>query len=262
MIRKPKKKTQPNIQQQRRRHHWKTRLTFITLLILFLGLSLTAYLKKNQIIQQYNRTVQSIIGWTASSGLVVDEIFISGRHHTSQKEILKAIGIKAGDPMLNFDISYAKNNLEKIGWVQQVTLQRRWPNTIYVHLIERSPMALWQHNKKIRVVDQSGKVLKGVSADRHPNLPVIIGMNAPKKLPKLLKNLMSVPGLFERTTSATWVGNRRWNLSLDKNVTLLLPEQDVEGALKRFQKYEKNHKISLNAFHKIDLRLKNRLIID
>jgi cell division protein FtsQ len=123
-------------------------------------------------------------------------------------------------------------------------------------------MALWQHNKKIHVVDQSGKVLSGVSAKDYNDIPIIIGLNAPDNLSKLLNDLEACPDLLPRITSATWVGNRRWNLSLGKNLTLLLPEQDVQDALKRFKRYEKQHKISVNVLQKIDLRLKNRLIID
>lgn len=257
-----KKKTETDIQRQRRLHHWKARLTFTLVTIGVLGLSLTAYLNKKTIEKSYNDVLQKVIKWTADSGLVVDEIFIAGRHHTPQKDILKAIRIKAGDPMLNFDMTHAKNGLEKLDWIAHATIQRRWPDTIYIHLKERSPMALWQHKKTLYVVDQSGQVLSGISAHNHSNLPVIIGPNAPKNLPGLLKDLMVFPGLLERITSATWVGNRRWNLSLGKELVLLLPEQDVQDALKRFQKYEKHHKISMNAFHKIDLRLKNRLIID
>ncbi len=257
-----KKKTETDIQKKRRLHHWKVRLTFIAVIIFIIVFSGTVYLKRKAIQQSYENLVDKFIIWTANSGLVVDEIFIAGRHNTNQKDILKAIGIKTGDPMLNFDMSHAKNNLEKLNWIAHSSIQRRWPDTIYIHLKERSPMALWQQKKKLNVVDQSGKVLSGISTDNHSNLPVIIGPNAPKKLPKLIEDLAVFPGLLERVTSAIWVGNRRWNLSLGKDLTLLLPEQDVQSALKRFQKYEKHHKISMNAFHKIDLRLKNRLIID
>src|SRR5579871_417710 len=73
-----------------------------------------------------------------------------------RETILSALDARPGTPMLAIDPARAKEKLESLPWVHSAVIERRFPDTISVHLVERVPMALWQHGGKIELIDRTG----------------------------------------------------------------------------------------------------------
>src|SRR5690348_13037155 len=82
---------------------------------------------------------------TARLGLVVTDIRVEGRETTDRETILTALGARPGTPILAMSPRRAKEQLETLPWVRSAVVERRLPDTLYVRLIERRPLALWQH---------------------------------------------------------------------------------------------------------------------
>ena len=53
--------------------------------------------------------------------------------------------------------------------------------------------------------------------------------------------------------------NKRWDLYFKNNLIIKLPNQNIDDAIKLFNKFQKEKKIKKNSI--IDLRLLNRIII-
>mgnify|MGYP000907584038 FL=1 len=154
-----------------------------------------------------------------------------------------------------------RRRIQKLRWVRMVTLERHWPDTLFIHLEERKPFALWQHQKILHLVDLEGAVIPTADFSPFMHLPLITGEKAAPHLPQLLEALSHFPDLKKRVISAAWVGNRRWDAYLDNKVVLMLPEENAEDALERFMKYEKTHRLTQTARKRIDLRIPKRIII-
>jgi len=195
-------------------------------------------------------------------GLTVENIFISGRNKITHAEILSALGVNIHTPMVFFNMKEAHARLKTLPWVQSATIERHWPDTLFIHLEERIPLALWQDQQQIYLVDKEGVVISEHDLKDFIHLPSITGPHAARHLPKLLHALSDFPEIQKSVVSATWVGNRRWNIHLDNKITLMLPEQDLVKALNRFRKYEETHKLSQEARKCVDLRIPQRIIIE
>ena len=70
-----------------------------------------------------------------------------------QREIARMLGIKIGTPMLYVDVDEARARLEALPWVKSAEVRRVWPDRISVHIVERRPVALWQNEGDVVVVD-------------------------------------------------------------------------------------------------------------
>jgi cell division protein FtsQ len=210
---------------------------------------------------QAERTVVAAYRFTADLGLAVDDVLVEGRRRTRRSAILDALEVGRGSPTLAFDPRVAKERLEALPWIRQVRIERRLPDTIFVKLIEREPLALWQVNGKISVIDDGGEVIAGAEAGRFTDLLLVVGEGAPRHAATLLRVLESEPDLRGLVDAAVWVGGRRWNIRLEGGIDVRLPESDLARAWAQFARIERQHGLLDRDVAVIDLRLPDRLVV-
>jgi cell division protein FtsQ len=198
---------------------------------------------------------------SAALGLRVADIRVEGRATTDRETILAALGAHPGTPILAIDPERAKRQLESLPWVHSALIERRLPDTIFVRLVERQPMALWQHGGKIELIDRSGAVIPVARLDRFAKLPMVVGQDAAGEAAELLAMLSSQPDLAARVTAAVDVGGRRWNLRIDNSIDVLLPSYDPAAAWADLARLQRNTAILQREVQAIDMRLPDRLVV-
>ncbi len=198
---------------------------------------------------------------SAELGFRVADIRVEGRATTDRDTILKALGARLGTPILAVDPVRAKQQLESLPWVRSALIERRLPDTIYVRLVEREPMALWQHGGKIELIDRTGAVIPVTRLDRFAKLPMVVGEDAARHAAALLAILSSEPDLAARVTAAVDVGGRRWNLRIDNSIDVLLPSDDPAAAWADLARLQRNDAILQRDVQAIDMRLPDRLVV-
>ena len=75
-------------------------------------------------------------------GLKVDEILVIGRRETAQKDLLAAVRLARGAPILAFDLQAARKRIEALPWIKTVSVERMLPDTVLLNIKERRPLAL------------------------------------------------------------------------------------------------------------------------
>lgn len=197
----------------------------------------------------------------ASSGLAVAEIFVTGRSETGQPEILKSLNVKRGQSILAFDPANARQRLLKLGWVKDVRVERRLPDTVIVYLEERRPLALWQRKGRHLLIDREGVVITRRNLGRFSSLPVVLGKGAPQNAANLMDMLAQQPALFTQVEAAVRIGDRRWNLRMKNGIDINLPEEAAADAWTRLANLVAEHRIFDRDVAVIDLRLPDRLVV-
>jgi cell division protein FtsQ len=198
---------------------------------------------------------------SAAFGLTVADIRVEGRETTDRQTILDALGAGPGTPILAVSPRRAKERLEALSWVRSAVIERRLPDTIYVRLVERKPLALWQHNGKIELIDGEGGVIPVPRLDRFAKLPMVVGPDAATHAAALLAMLASEPDLAGRVTAAVRVGGRRWNLRIDNAVDVLLPADAPAAAWAELAGLERSSAVLKRNVQAVDLRLPDRLVL-
>ena len=225
-------------------------------------LSIPTYLiKSGWVSQQVGRLQDSVIARTAKAGLVADNIFITGRTETAPGDVTLALGITKDQALLHFDPATARTQLEKLTWVKQARVERRFPNTVLVTLTERQPIGFYQKNEKLVLVDESATILATDGLNRWAGLPVLVGEGSPQAAPRIIEALQAHPDILHRVKALTLLNQRRWNLRLTNNVDVLLPEADPATALDRLQRAQDDSKVMDKDVLSIDLRQGDRMIV-
>ena len=194
-------------------------------------------------------------------GLTVREVIVEGRSKTRKSVLLQALQVSEGDNILAINITEMKDRINKLPWVKSARIERHFPNKISLTLFERTPMARWQTNRMLKLIDVHGDVIPIVDLTRFSNLPIIIGKNAPKIAGQILNTLSNEPHLFRRVKSLTLVSDRRWDVQLDNQINVHLPEKNPGKAWAHLATVEQGHNIFGDQVQGIDMRLENQLII-
>ena len=198
---------------------------------------------------------------TADLGLTVENVYSVGHHEANPAAILTALGNQRGAPLLAFSPQPARARLVALDWVESATIERRLPNTIHVHIVERRPFALWQHNQLIQIIDRSGAVINSHDVPRYSHLPLIVGADAPRHATPLFDTLGSERAVAKQVVSAVWIGARRWDLHFDNGLTVSLPETSTDQAWRRLVYLLGIYDVQEDRITAIDLRLPGRAIL-
>jgi cell division protein FtsQ len=195
----------------------------------------------------------------AHIGLAVTSVEVEGRHEASPEAILAALGVERGSPILALDPAAAKARLEALPWIRAAAVERHFPDTIRVRLVERQPVAFWQRHNKLVLVDRDGVELATDHLDSYGSLLVLVGDDAPTQAGALHELLATEPALASRVEAAVRVGARRWNLRLVGGVEIELPELDPIAAWHRLADADRSDHLLERNILTVDLRLPDRL---
>jgi cell division protein FtsQ len=211
------------------------------------------------------QSATAVRGWfyetSARAGLSVQDVLAEGRERTSKSDILAALEVRRGSPILAVSPADAKARLEALPWVRRAIVERRFPDTFFVSLEERHPIALWQRDGALTVIDQAGDPIPGASLSEFASLPIVVGEDAPRHALELLTMLQDQPDLGSRVTAAVRVSGRRWNVRLDDGIDVHLPMNDPAAAWAKLAVMNRRHAVLGRDVMTIDLRLPDRMVV-
>ncbi|MGH6898884.1 MAG: cell division protein FtsQ/DivIB [Geminicoccaceae bacterium] len=199
-----------------------------------------------------------LLAWSGQAGLAVRDVYVEGRRRTPQQVLRARLGIEIGMPILAVDPGATRQRLEQLGWIEQASVARMLPDAVQIRLLERQPLALWQQGGRFEVIDRRGIVIEDALShhpEQYAHLRVLVGDDAPQSAAALFALLSTEPVLSNRVIAATRVGERRWNLHLDNQVDVWLPEHDVLGAWRLLAQKARDEALLERAITLIDLRL-------
>jgi cell division protein FtsQ len=208
-----------------------------------------------------DEATEQLIDLSAGMGFKVQHINIEGGHETSPSALRAALKIEKGEPIFGFDKEAAHERLKKLPWVHEVVVERHLPDTVLLRIVERKPIALWQLDGKFSLIDVEGAVIPIEDVGRFGKLPVVVGAGAPPYAASLIELLASEPDLARRVRAAVRIGDRRWDIHMDEQLHVMLPEDDAVSAWHRLAELSRTGQLLARNYSIIDLRLKDRVVV-
>ena len=198
-----------------------------------------------------------IVGLNHMNRKLVDAVVTDELHRAADE----AASAKAPQALVN--VSEIRDRLLAYGWVRDARVSRRLPDTLVIDVVERTPAALWQNQGQLSLIDGDGVVLDHVQVDKMPDLPLLIGPGANGKEEQLGRIMADVPTLKPQLASATWVGDRRWDLAFQSGETVALPEGEdpARDALAKFARLDKQSGLLGRGIVRFDLRVPGKMIV-
>ena len=198
---------------------------------------------------------------TQQLGFSLNDVVVVGRKRTSEAEVMAAVGLKRDAPLYTFDPHSAKEQLEECPWVEEAFVQRRPPHSIFIHVQESIPVALWQYKGKHQLIDSHGKIIHGQDPRNFRHMIKVIGKDAANDAPRIIKALENYPELRQRITSLTHQHGRRWDMRIEDRIDVKLPEDQLDLALTKLDQLEGDHDVSRGEIMTIDMRIPDKLIL-
>lgn len=134
----------------------------------------------------------------------------------------------------DLDLEELRAKIEALDPIKSASVRVGQAGTLEVRLTPRVPVALWRDGATLRLIDadgvQSGQIL--ARADRL-DLPLIAGDGAEEHIAEALRLFDAAGPLIARVRGLVRMGERRWDMVLDRDQRILLPDERPVSALDR-----------------------------
>ena len=164
-------------------------------------------------------------------------------------------------PQSSFDLDLDALRLaaQDLDAVASAELRVRSGGVLQVLLTEREPALVWRLGDRLELLDVTGHRVAGLAArgDR-ADLPLILGTGANTAATEALALLDAAAPLMERLRGLVRMGERRWDIVLDRDQRIMLPAENPIAALERLLALNQAEDLLARDILSIDLRSEQR----
>ncbi len=164
-------------------------------------------------------------------------------------------------PVSSFDLDLEamRVSIEALDQIKSASVRVGQAGALEVRLTPRTPVALWRDADTLRMIDangvQSGQI--AARADRL-DLPLIAGDGAEDNIAEALALFAAAGPLIKRVRGLVRMGERRWDMVLDRDQRILLPAGGAVGALDRVIALNDAQDMLSRDVAVVDMRNENR----
>lgn len=159
----------------------------------------------------------------------------------------------------DLDLDMMKETVAGLSPVKSATLRVRPGGVLQVNVEERKPVILWRMRDGLHLVDAEGFVVaQAASREQYANLPVMAGEGADTKATEAISLMRAAGPLAKRVRGLVRVGERRWDVVLDRDQRIMLPEVGAKTALERVAALSQVQEMLERDLSVIDMRLGDR----
>lgn len=164
-----------------------------------------------------------MVGLVFSPALDVDTVKVEGARNTAGAAVTKAAGLDSGrTAMLTLDRMAMAGRVERLPWVARATVERSWPSTVVIRVVERRPVATLPVANGVALVDATGRVLAtvtspppGLVAIGVPPRPRLAGVTAEPTVQHALRVVTALPARLAEQVAAVAVTGEAADATFD-----------------------------------------------
>ncbi len=148
------------------------------------------------------------------------------------EQIRVAAFVKLPANSLEVDVNAVRTRVENLAAVERARVRALARGILEIRAIERIPVVVWRSDEGLELLDQGGvRVAEIDSRLRRTDLPLIAGEGASAQVAEALELLAAARPVAGRVRGLVRVGERRWDLVLDRDQVIRLPAGDPVAAL-------------------------------
>lgn len=159
----------------------------------------------------------------------------------------------------DLDIKYLHKVLNDIPAVASAAIKVTVSGVLQIDISERTPAFIWRKDDVISVIDEKGKFIRlATSRLDYPELPLVIGEAANLSIADISSLMEDNQYFLDQVRAFVRVGERRWDLVLDNNLRIMLPQTEFLAAFDRLVLMNHTGSLFSNQLSTIDMRLVER----
>ena len=183
------------------------------------------------------------------------EVKVEGQlAHVNREQVKLIVAKHLKGNFFTLDLEHARDAFEKLPWARNVSVRRRWPDTLSVVIEEHQALARWGN---IALVNTHGELFHAAS---DADLPVFYGPgDGVLEVTKSYANFSKILNQADiKLAQVTLSPRRAWEVRTDKDMEIALGREDMDARLSKFTKAYQSTLSQLNASIKyVDLRYPN-----
>ncbi len=164
-------------------------------------------------------------------------------------------------PVSSFDLSLEDIRQTIVGLdpVKEASVRIKPGGILQIDVIERIPALVWRTRDAVELLDETGAHVGYITARAdYPALPLIAGEGADKHVGEAAALFAAAKPLGDRMRGLVRVGERRWDVVLDRDQRILLPVEAPVQALERVIELSEVDDMLERDVTVIDMRLSQR----
>ena len=151
-----------------------------------------------------------------------------------QQQILTVTGLEMPISALNLDVLSVKSAIESLDAVKSAEVRVLSDGTLEILTVERTPVIVWRDGETLRLLDANGHRVADIARrNARRDLPLIVGLGAELAVAEAGSLVEVAAPIVDRLRGLVRVGERRWDMVLDRGQTIMLPEYGAVTALRR-----------------------------
>ncbi|MBB3993648.1 cell division protein FtsQ [Sulfitobacter undariae] len=190
---------------------------------------------------------------------MVNLMAIDGAEDELASYIRESLPLNFPISSFDLDLDAMRGTLTEISAVKTASVRIRPGGVLQIEITPREAVALWRNQDGLALVDASG-VYVAMATNRYarPDLPLIAGQGANEHVSEALELIQAAAPLGSRLRGIVRMGERRWDVVLDRDQRILLPEMEPQRALERVIALEGAQDILTRDVARVDMRLARR----
>lgn len=206
---------------------------------------------------------QRLAAVAGDAGFAVQRVDVRGVKNLNELKVYERVLAERDRAMPLVDIAALRGELLELSWVKDARVSRQLPDTLVVDIVERTPHAVLRKPDRFVLIDEEGRALETVSAERARGRLVVSGPGAGQQVTSLGSLLAAAPALKPQVREAEWIGNRRWNLTFNTGQVLALPagQRESAGALLAFARLDGTNRLLGGKVAAFDMRAPDRIYL-
>lgn len=210
-----------------------------------------------------DNVIAMIRGWKTDietlDQFMVYALEVTNASEGTEEDIREVTELDLPRSSFHIDLPGLKETVESLPSVAEAALQLRDGGVLRVSVVERVPVAIWRGADGYDLVDPTGAVTGAIHrrAER-PDLPLLAGSGEPAAIPEALALFAAAEPITGRLRGLERIGERRWDVVLDRGQRILLPEDKPVQALERVLALDEAQELLGRDVLAVDMRLADR----
>ena len=181
---------------------------------------------------------------------------IDGSSDELANEIREILPLDFPVSYFDLDIKYLHKVVNEIPAVASAAIKISVGGVLQINVTEKSPAFIWRKDNVMSVIDETGSFIRiANSRVDYPKLPLVVGEAANLVVSEISSLMQANEYLKDHVRAFIRVGERRWDLILENNVRIMLPQREFLAAFDRLMLMNEAGSLLSGRLSNIDMRL-------
>ena len=193
---------------------------------------------------------------------MVKMMTIEGASPVVDKGLRAMLPVELPASSFDIDLDTLRERVLKLDAVEAVDLRIKPGGILSAVVTERVPVVMWRHARGIELLDKTGhRVASATSREVRGDLPIIAGEGADRAAAEALALIDAAGPILPRLRGLERVGERRWDVVLDRGQRIKLPADGALQALERAIALDRAQDMLARDVTVVDLRHAARPVV-